>query len=569
MSDNITREPYRNAWYKQLQDAIEEAEPRLVPEYNAEDSGKILSVNEEGKQVWTQPPEELPLIQESDEGKVLKVDDGVPKWLTDSDSEWLVVNAVRSGSSPNYTYTVNKTYDEIKPFADKGKAVLVYGNNNWVFYLELSSTPGNQIKFVRSVSYVGGALTDGYKYCVSIRDRYFTIDNNNVVTYTDEMQYVNITPTPITDGSTMTEVNYNFIKVSHIGICTYNGKYLYLSNVNSANTEFDFINENEGIKAHIDANRLVTITEIPKYPLPMTPINHNGIFRGIDLTTKYTIQQLHEKISTGDFDDLYIGDYIPVNLTTDIYYFERVSSSFDPDKTYYERSGTYPYWTYTVTSDVTPDVSKVYYTKEVVSEPMILLIAHFDYYRTSDEGTATALPHHVVLTPLNYPKKGSVFNMTASTVGGYLNSYVHQNHLPCYLRSLESAIPYLIAWKDYLSSEINENAASPVNPTWVGVSSKATSVDIKIRLLSEIMITGASSVASSFRDTTGVNGQLAYFKFKRHSAKVTEGGNGTGLLSEISSGSMIGSIPDRTGIGTTYANYNDIKGSIPFMVVFS
>lgn len=252
-----------------------------------------------------------------------------------------------------------------------------------------------------------------------------------------------------------------------------------------------------------------------------------------------------------------------------MYYFERVSTSFDPEKTYYERSGTYPYWTYTVTSDVTPDVSKVYYTKEVVTESMKLVIAHFDYYRTSDEGTAVALPHHVVLTPLDYPKCGSVFNLVSSTVGGYLNSYVHQNHLPCYLRSIENTIPYLISWNDYLSSEINENVNSPVNPTWAGVSSKATSVYIKIRLLSEIMVVAASTVASSFRDTTGVNGQLAYFKFKRHSAIATDVGVSTGLLSEISSSSHVGAIPNRTGIGTTFANYNDLKAGTPFMVVFS
>lgn len=87
MSDNITREPYRNAWYKQLQEAIKEAEPRLVPVYSPEDADKILSIDEEGKQVWREPPEELPVIQESDEGKVLKVEEGGPKWAEDSDNE--------------------------------------------------------------------------------------------------------------------------------------------------------------------------------------------------------------------------------------------------------------------------------------------------------------------------------------------------------------------------------------------------------------------------------------------------------------------------------------------------
>lgn len=109
MSDNITREPYRNAWYKQLKEAIENAEPRLVPVYSPEDADKILSIDEEGNQVWTQPPEELPLIHESDEGKVLKVDEGVPKWLEDKDAE------LPSATS-----------------ADEGKVVMVDSNGDYV-----------------------------------------------------------------------------------------------------------------------------------------------------------------------------------------------------------------------------------------------------------------------------------------------------------------------------------------------------------------------------------------------------------------------------------------------------
>lgn len=37
---------------------------------------------------------------------------------------------------------------------------------------------------------------------------------------------------------------------------------------------------------------------------------HNAIYRGKDLTNKYTIAELESKIQSGDFSDLFIGDYI-------------------------------------------------------------------------------------------------------------------------------------------------------------------------------------------------------------------------------------------------------------------
>lgn len=69
MSDNVTREPYRNAWYKQLQEAIKQHEddmsslrneidtdikPNLVPEVIEGDDGKVLKVKN-NKAEWAEP----------------------------------------------------------------------------------------------------------------------------------------------------------------------------------------------------------------------------------------------------------------------------------------------------------------------------------------------------------------------------------------------------------------------------------------------------------------------------------------------------------------------------------
>ena len=74
MSDNITREPYRNAWYKQLQEEVSKMTPHLVPEVENDDNGKILVAGQEGTFGWAQPPKELPVATSADEGKVLMVD---------------------------------------------------------------------------------------------------------------------------------------------------------------------------------------------------------------------------------------------------------------------------------------------------------------------------------------------------------------------------------------------------------------------------------------------------------------------------------------------------------------
>lgn len=42
---------------------------------------------------------------------------------------------------------------------------------------------------------------------------------------------------------------------------------------------------------------------------------HNSIYRGKDLTNKYTVAELESKIANGDFSDLFIGDYITASTT--------------------------------------------------------------------------------------------------------------------------------------------------------------------------------------------------------------------------------------------------------------
>lgn len=55
-----------------------------------------------------------------------------------------------------------------------------------------------------------------------------------------------------------------------------------------------------------------------EFPLANNAAAHNGVFRGKDLTNVYTIDEICERISSGTFEDLYIGDYFDTGLHYDI-----------------------------------------------------------------------------------------------------------------------------------------------------------------------------------------------------------------------------------------------------------
>jgi len=319
MSDNITREPYRNAWYKQLQEEVSKITPYLVPEVENDDNGKILVAGQEGTFGWAQPPEELPVITESDEGKVLKVDDGVPKWLEDQDAEipthtasdegkmlsvntqngleWknvpdedMLITVTRSGTSPNYTYSADKTYDEILPYAQKGKAVihLVHNNN----YARIASISGTNLIFRNitgftstSVSNSSTAVTD------TITQLMCVIQPNNVVNASD-LQMIKFFHY-ITDGELLDDEKYNKIltmmkKGGNVTLMLIDGNNTYALLRSFLTTQSMIFTNNEcGIKATIGTDKIVHITEIPK--LPTATSADEGKVLMVDANGDYTL----------------------------------------------------------------------------------------------------------------------------------------------------------------------------------------------------------------------------------------------------------------------------------------
>lgn len=240
---------------------------------------------------------------------------------------------------------------------------------------------------------------------------------------------------------------------------------------------------------------------------------HNGIYRGKDLTNIYTVEQMYAKIHDGTFNDLFLGDYFTKSITTDIYT-KFTGTAFESGITYYERSGAdLNNWTYTETSDASYDSSKTYYTKLVKTENVTLMFAAFDYYYNCGDTTFTT--HHAILIPRNYGFATTAkMNSTNTTVGSYYNSEMHQTTLPCYAKSLKTALGnHLLLHKTILPNAINVSTPSMAGAGMAGASSGWGWVTTELQLMNEVQLYGATIWTSSAYDVGCDCEKLPVFNF--------------------------------------------------------
>lgn len=277
----------------------------------------------------------------------------------------------------------------------------------------------------------------------------------------------------------------------------------------------------EGVPIEVDS-ALSTTSENPVQNKVVTsalnefknvPQNHNGIFRGKDLTNVYTVDEIYNRVHNGSFDDLYLGDYFTVSITTDLYTVF-IGDSFAPGTTYYEKGGTYPDWTYTPTTDTTYDSSKTYYEMTTVADDVDLMIAHFNYYLDSGKSAKLTDPH-LVLICKNVLSTMSRMHHENSTEGGYYNSDMNQIVLPCYAISFSAALNNHIAnVEHYMTDAINTNATSCTGSGLTGTSSHSIWAKAKVILPTEPQIYGCFAMSGApCRDGFSSVTRLALFNF--------------------------------------------------------
>lgn len=193
---------------------------------------------------------------------------------------------------------------------------------------------------------------------------------------------------------------------------------------------------------------------------------HNGIFRGKDLTDVYTIEELHTKVSAGDFTDLFIGDYIDVSITTSY-------------------GGT---------------------------ETVRLRIAAFDYFLHCGSTEVTA--HHIVFVPEDAFVTAAAMNSSNTTAGGYTGSEMFTTVLPVYQTALNAALGgHILTHSRYLSTTVSTTADSAAGAGLVGSTTACAWTDVKLCLMSEAMIYGCAPFSSSGRDVSDACNILPLFQF--------------------------------------------------------
>ena len=226
------------------------------------------------------------------------------------------------------------------------------------------------------------------------------------------------------------------------------------------------------------------VTTLKGQVTAITPVKsaaaHNGIYRGIDLSTKYTIDQVCNMIKAGTFDDLFIGDYFPVTINTSL-------------------GGT-----------------------EVVK----LALADFDTFFNNGDTALTR--HHAVMVPLDCFNRTAHMNPTNDTTGAYFSSVMHTTTLPIYAAALQSALNnHILTYRSLLTTSMNKDLDSMGGPGWKGASNNWEWKDTMLRLMSEPNVYGTVVCGSSLYDVGCNNTQFALFRL--NPGKMVAGlGNGGG-----------------------------------------
>lgn len=247
--------------------------------------------------------------------------------------------------------------------------------------------------------------------------------------------------------------------------------------------------------------------------LTENPENHNGIYRGKNLTNIYTWEEIYERVHDGSFEDLYLGDYKTTHLVTDLYT-RFAGSAFESGVTYYEMGGTVIARTWTETQDTEPQEGKVYATKQVVEEDVDYMIAGFDCYLHRGVDPDIILDHHIVLITRTRFSTAAYIHHDATAMQGYALSDIFNITLPCYAKSTKTAVSgHILKRTTRRVTGVDPNIPSNVGSGWYGSSTTEAVVKSELDMPSINQMMGNDILSSSWRDSKGEPYKLPVYDF--------------------------------------------------------
>lgn len=210
---------------------------------------------------------------------------------------------------------------------------------------------------------------------------------------------------------------------------------------------------------------------------------HNSIYRGKNLNGVYSIEQICSRISNGTFDDLFVGDYFDINISTG-------------------------------------------YTS---NETVRCILAGFDTYYMNGDSSFNS--HHAVIVPKNCFSALASMNSTNTTEGGFIGSNMWKTVLPTYATAINSALNnHLLTHRTLLSNSMSSSTPSMAGAGWNGASNNWEWIDTKLSLLNEVQLYGSTILSSSFFDVGCDNLQLPLFRLDPRSKIAGQGGTGDGRM---------------------------------------
>ncbi len=214
-----------------------------------------------------------------------------------------------------------------------------------------------------------------------------------------------------------------------------------------------------------------------KSGFPNTAAAHNAIYRGADLTARHANGSLGTQVRAGNFDDIFIGDFITAT-------------------------------TVCLGSTVTTTWR----------------VADIDYYLGTGSDANTDKNHHLVLVP-DAVLCNANMNDTDTTAGGYQGSKMHKTHMPQVVTAIRNAFgaDHVLTWNTALSNRMEPTQPSMAGNGWSGSSGidwNTGWVNVAADLMSEPQLYGTTVFSSSFNDVWTKKTQFNLFRLNRQAINI-------------------------------------------------